>query len=102
MFFGILGPVEARTADGTAVALGGRQLRALLAVDPDRVDLHRFTRLGRTGRQARTAGEPVRARRRWPLMLWTIAGLTTWIGWTLPLLAAQWWLDRAPDRSGRR
>ncbi|OZV84457.1 hypothetical protein CA850_00955 [Micromonospora echinospora] len=32
MFFGILGPVEARTVDGTAVPLGGRQLRALLAL----------------------------------------------------------------------
>ncbi|WDZ84652.1 AfsR/SARP family transcriptional regulator [Micromonospora cathayae] len=32
MFFGILGPVEARTADGTALPLGGRQLRALLAL----------------------------------------------------------------------
>ncbi|SCL22588.1 BTAD domain-containing putative transcriptional regulator [Micromonospora inyonensis] len=32
MFFGILGPVEARTVDGTSVPLGGRQLRALLAL----------------------------------------------------------------------
>ncbi|MFI6228795.1 BTAD domain-containing putative transcriptional regulator [Micromonospora echinospora] len=40
MFFGILGPVEARTVDGTAVPLGGRQLRALLALlllEPGRV-----------------------------------------------------------------
>ncbi|MFI6820607.1 BTAD domain-containing putative transcriptional regulator [Micromonospora sp. NPDC050187] len=32
MFFGILGPVEARTVDGTPLPLGGRQLRALLAL----------------------------------------------------------------------
>ncbi|KAA5834334.1 DUF2306 domain-containing protein [Saccharopolyspora hirsuta] len=24
----------------------------------------------------------------------TVAGLTTWSGWVLPLLACQWWLDR--------
>ncbi|MFI6228794.1 DUF2306 domain-containing protein [Micromonospora echinospora] len=30
------------------------------------------------------------------LMSWMIAGATAWLGWTLPLLAAQWWLDRHP------
>lgn len=24
----------------------------------------------------------------------TLAGMTTWLGWTIPLLVAQWWLDR--------
>ncbi|MBO4206454.1 DUF2306 domain-containing protein [Micromonospora echinofusca] len=24
----------------------------------------------------------------------TVAGITTWLGWVLPLLIAQWWLDR--------
>ncbi|WDZ84651.1 DUF2306 domain-containing protein [Micromonospora cathayae] len=38
------------------------------------------------------------------LLTWTIAGAGTWLGWTLPLLAAQWWLDRTPRRpvSARR
>jgi hypothetical protein len=26
--------------------------------------------------------------------MWTIAGLTTWLGWVIPMLAAEWWLDR--------
>ncbi|MGY1942967.1 DUF2306 domain-containing protein [Nocardia asiatica] len=35
------------------------------------------------------------------LLTQTIAGLGTWLGWTLSLLAAQWWLDRHPlDREG--
>ncbi|MEU4566969.1 BTAD domain-containing putative transcriptional regulator [Micromonospora sp. NPDC023956] len=123
MFFGILGPVEARTVDGMPVPLGGRQVRALLAlllldadrvvgtdrlidglygdrppagatnalqsqvsrlrrvlrvagaaptveahpagyrlgVDPEDVDVHRATRLARTGRQLRDGGAPGRA-----------------------------------------
>ncbi len=28
------------------------------------------------------------------MLTWTIAGLTTWLGWVIPLLAAEWWLDR--------
>ncbi|WP_103350397.1 DUF2306 domain-containing protein [Amycolatopsis sp. CA-128772] len=27
-----------------------------------------------------------------------IAGITTWTGWVLPLLAAEWWLGRRPRR----
>ena len=31
----------------------------------------------------------------------TIAGITTWLGWVLPLLYAEWWLDRGePARTG--
>jgi hypothetical protein len=30
-----------------------------------------------------------------------IAGMTTWLGWTVPLLIAQWWLDRG-DPATRR
>lgn len=30
-----------------------------------------------------------------------VAGLTTWLGWTVPLLVAEWWLERG-DRAGRR
>lgn len=29
----------------------------------------------------------------------TVAGLTTWTGWVIPLLIAQWWLDRRPRGS---
>lgn len=28
----------------------------------------------------------------------TIAGIATWTGWTIPLLASQWWLERKPRR----
>lgn len=35
------------------------------------------------------------------LFSWTIAGITTWLGWTVPLLVAQWWLDRT-EPTGRR
>ena len=35
------------------------------------------------------------------LFTWVVAGLTTWLGWTLPLLAAEWWLERDRVR-GRR
>ena len=28
------------------------------------------------------------------LLSWTIAGLSTWLGWVIPLLVAQWWLER--------
>jgi len=33
------------------------------------------------------------------LFSWTLAGLSTWLGWTLPLLAAEWWLQRGRGRS---
>jgi uncharacterized membrane protein len=33
------------------------------------------------------------------LLAWTIAGLSTWLGWVIPLLVAEWWLER--DRSVR-
>ena len=29
--------------------------------------------------------------------LWFVAGLGAWLGWTIPLLAVQWWLTRKPD-----
>ena len=28
------------------------------------------------------------------LFAWIIAGLATWLGWVLPLLVSQWWLER--------
>ncbi|ANZ42887.1 hypothetical protein BBK82_20150 [Lentzea guizhouensis] len=28
----------------------------------------------------------------------TIAGISTWMGWVVPLLIAQWWLERKPKR----
>ena len=28
---------------------------------------------------------------------WIVAGLTTWLGWVLPLLFAQWWLERGNE-----
>ncbi|MFP2964337.1 DUF2306 domain-containing protein [Myxococcus sp. 1LA] len=28
------------------------------------------------------------------LLTWTIAGLSTWLGWVIPLLIAEWWLVR--------
>jgi hypothetical protein len=34
------------------------------------------------------------------LMSYMIAGMTTWLGWTIPLLLSQWWLDRRPKLSG--
>jgi len=34
------------------------------------------------------------------LMIQTIAGLSGWLGWTIPLVAAEWWLDR--DDASRR
>ncbi|MGV9611438.1 DUF2306 domain-containing protein [Nocardia xishanensis] len=34
------------------------------------------------------------------LLVQTIAGIGTWLGWTLSLLIAQWWLDR-PQSGGR-
>ena len=36
------------------------------------------------------------------MMVQAIAGLAGWLGWTLPLLAAEWWLDREGLRSGRQ
>ncbi len=33
------------------------------------------------------------------LLRWTVAGITTWMGWVIPLLFAQWWLDRGESRS---
>jgi hypothetical protein len=29
-----------------------------------------------------------------PLLRWTVAGLSTWLGWVIPLLCAEWWLER--------
>jgi uncharacterized membrane protein len=29
--------------------------------------------------------------------IWLVAGLSGWLGWTVPLLAMQWWLTRARD-----
>ena len=28
------------------------------------------------------------------IFTWIVAGLTTWLGWVLPLLFAEWWLER--------
>jgi hypothetical protein len=28
--------------------------------------------------------------------LWVVAGVGAWLGWTIPLLAVQWWLTRKP------
>ena len=28
----------------------------------------------------------------------TISGISTWVGWVVPLLIAQWWLERKPRR----
>ena len=28
------------------------------------------------------------------LFQWTIAGISTWLGWVIPLLCAEWWLER--------
>jgi len=35
-------------------------------------------------------------------MIQSIAGLSGWLGWVLPLLVAEWWLDtrRAPQAPG--
>lgn len=34
------------------------------------------------------------------LFTWTVAGLSTWLGWTIPLLIAEWWIERG--QSARR
>lgn len=31
--------------------------------------------------------------------LWVVAGLGAWLGWTIPLLAVQWWLSHRTDVS---
>jgi hypothetical protein len=37
------------------------------------------------------------------MLTWTIAGLSTWLGWVIPLLIAEWWLDRGESvRHGAR
>ncbi|MEU6424773.1 DUF2306 domain-containing protein [Microbispora sp. NPDC046973] len=36
------------------------------------------------------------------LMAWTISGLSGWLGWTIPLLAVEWYLEREVARRGRR
>ena len=38
------------------------------------------------------------------LMVQSIAGLSGWLGWVLPLLVAEWWLDttRAPESRGAK
>jgi uncharacterized membrane protein YozB (DUF420 family) len=33
------------------------------------------------------------------LLRWTIAGLSTWLGWVIPLLCAEWWLERGESAS---
>ncbi|MEV4704836.1 DUF2306 domain-containing protein [Actinoplanes sp. NPDC049316] len=32
------------------------------------------------------------------LLSWTVSAIAAWLGWTLPLLAAEWWLDRGRSR----
>lgn len=34
------------------------------------------------------------------LLVQTVAGLSTWLGWTIPLLICQWWLERRPAAKG--
>jgi hypothetical protein len=34
------------------------------------------------------------------LFSWVVSATAAWLGWTLPLLAAEWWLER--DRSHSR
>ncbi len=33
------------------------------------------------------------------LFQWTVAGIATWLGWVLPLLVAEWWLERGDPAS---
>jgi hypothetical protein len=33
------------------------------------------------------------------LLVQTVAGLSGWLGWTLPLLAAEWWLETRRARA---
>lgn len=35
-------------------------------------------------------------------MMWTIGGLTAWLGWVVPLTLAQLWLDRRPKHARAR
>ncbi len=35
------------------------------------------------------------------MLSWTIAGITTWLGWTTTLLFAEWWLERDVSRQRR-
>ncbi|WP_424535657.1 DUF2306 domain-containing protein [Sphaerisporangium viridialbum] len=35
------------------------------------------------------------------MLSWTVASLGGWLGWTVPLLISQWWLDRG-DAAKRR
>ena len=32
------------------------------------------------------------------LFSWTVSAIAAWLGWTLPLLAAEWWLERHRTR----
>ncbi len=34
--------------------------------------------------------------------MWTVGGLTTWLGWVVPLMLAQLWLDRRPRHARAR
>jgi DNA-binding SARP family transcriptional activator len=53
--------IEAGNGDGPPRTLVTRDPGYLLRVDPERLDLHRFQRLDREGRQALAAGDPARA-----------------------------------------
>ena len=53
--------IEAGNGAGPPRTLVTRDPGYLLAVDPERLDLHRFQRLDREGRQALAAGDPARA-----------------------------------------
>jgi hypothetical protein len=35
------------------------------------------------------------------LFSWVVSAIAAWLGWTLPLLAAEWWLERDRSRSRR-
>src|SRR5215217_4045834 len=53
--------IEAGKGDGPPRTLVTRDPGYLLRIDPERLDLHRFQRLDREGRQALAAGDPARA-----------------------------------------
>jgi DNA-binding SARP family transcriptional activator/class 3 adenylate cyclase len=53
--------IEAGNGDGPPRTLVTRDPGYLLRIDPERLDLHRFQRLDREGRQALAGGDPARA-----------------------------------------
>jgi uncharacterized membrane protein len=35
-------------------------------------------------------------------LMYTVGGLSTWLGWTIPLIVVEWWLTRQPRRAVAR